>query len=82
MTALLTSIIEILVGGIVQLAEGIGAGLTALVTEIFVNEIVGEGGAVTYELTAFGGLIVVFAGIALAIGLSRFVMNLVTSFGN
>lgn len=80
MGALLTQIIEILVGGIVGLAEGIGEGLTALVTSIFVN---GTGGAEDpYTLTVFGGLVIVFAGIALAIGLSRFVMRFVTSLGN
>lgn len=80
MPALLSQIISILVGGIVQLAEGIGAGLTALVENIFVNGTGTESDP--YTLTAFGGLIVVFAGIALAIGLSRFVMNFVTSLGN
>lgn len=80
MIALLTEIIGILVGGIVGLAEGIGGGLTALVTNIFVEGTGAEGDP--YKLTVFGGLCIVFAGIALAIGLSRFVMRFVTSFGN
>lgn len=80
MSALLTQIIQILVGGIVGLAEGIGEGLTALVTSIFVNGTGAEGDP--YTLTVFGGLVIVFAGIALAIGLSRFVMRFVTSLGN
>lgn len=80
MIALLTEIIGILVGGIVGLAEGIGGGLTALITNIFVNGTGTEGDP--YTLTVFGGLCIVFAGIALAIGLSRFVMRFVTSFGN
>lgn len=79
MTALLTEIIGILVGGISALATGIGEGLQSLVTAIFVT---GSGtDADPYALTVFGGIIVVFAGISLAIGLSRFVMNMVTSFG-
>lgn len=80
MTALLGEIISLLVGGITQLASGIGTGLMELVSAIFVN---GTGTTEDpYTLTVFGGLIVVFAGIALAIGLSRFVMNFVSSLGN
>lgn len=80
MTALLGEIIQILVGGITQLAIGIGSGLMELVGAIFVT---GTGTTESpYTLTVFGGLVIVFAGIALAIGLSRFVMNWVTGFGN
>lgn len=80
MTALLNSIIELLVGGISGIATGIGSGLQSLVTNIFVS---GTGETSDpYKLTVFGGLIVVFAGIALAVGLSRWVMNFVTSLGN
>ena len=80
MTALLNNIIEILVGGISGIATGIGSGLQELVKGIFVT---GAGTSESpYALTVFGGLIVVFAGIALAVGLSRWVMNFVTSLGN
>lgn len=77
MTAILQEIISLLVAGITQLATGVGSGLQALVTAIFVDT-TGE----TEKLTVFGGLIVVFAGISLAIGLSRWVMNFVTSLGS
>lgn len=77
MSALLTEIISILVGGISGIATGIGEGLSNLVQSVFVE--VGEGGAM--ELTTFGGLVVVFAGVSLAIGLSRWVVNWVTSLG-
>lgn len=76
MTAVLTEIISILVGGITGVASGIGQGLSALVTSIFLS---GEGDALT--LSVFGGVIIVFAGISLAIGLSRWVVNWVTSLG-
>lgn len=80
MTALLGEIIQILVSGITQLASGIGSGLMELIGAIFVT---GTGTTESpYTLTVFGGLIIVFAGIALAIGLSRFVMNWVTGFGS
>ena len=77
MTQLLSEIISILVAGITGIASGIGEGLTTLVQSIFLQT--AEGGG--YELSTFGGLIVVFAGISLAIGLSRWVVNWVTSLG-
>lgn len=76
-TALLTEIIEILVGGITGMAKGIGAGLSSLVQEIFMQT--GAEGATS--LSVFGAVILIFAGISLAIGLSRWVVNFVTSLG-
>ncbi len=78
MTQILTEIISILVSGITGIATGIGSGLTDLVQAIFLET--GAEGAM--QLSTFGGLIVVFAGISLAIGLSRWVVNWVTSLGN
>lgn len=77
MSELLQEIVTLLTGGITQLATGIGAGLKSLVTSIFIE--VGEGGA--QALSTFGGIVVVFAGISLAIGLCRWVMSFVTSLG-
>ena len=73
--AILTSIIEILVGGITGIAEGVGAGLSTLASSIFLAS--GEAGG----LSVMGTLIVVFAGISLAMGLCRWVLNFVTSLG-
>lgn len=78
MTTILQEIMALLVAGITGLASGIGAGLTELVQAIFLE--VSETGAVE-GLSTFGGLIVVFAGISLAIGLSKWVVNWVTSLG-
>lgn len=75
-TAILSQVIEILVGGITGIAEGIGAGLSTLATSIFLS---GEGEAQT--LSTFGVLVVVFAGISLAIGLSRLVVRWISSLG-
>ena len=79
MTTVLQEIINLLVSGITQLATGIGSGLKALVEAIFLN-VDSSTHAVT-GLSTFGGIIIVFAGIALAIGLCRWVMNFVTSLG-
>ena len=74
------SIIEILVGGITQVAKGIGSGLSTLAQSVFLQT-TGEGASSKTELSTFGVLIVVFAGISLAIGLSRWVVNFVASLG-
>lgn len=76
MMAILTSFIELLVGGIQGVATGIGEGLSALVQNIFMHK-VGE----AWELSMFGSVIAIFAGISLAIALSRWVVNFVTSIG-
>lgn len=78
MSTIMSEIIALLVSGITGLATGIGSGLKSLVESIFLK--VGEGGAVE-GLSTFGGLIVIFAGVSLAIGLSRWVVSWVTSLG-
>lgn len=78
--ALMKSIIEILVGGITEMAKGIGGGLSTLAQSIFLST-TGEGAQATTTLSTFGILIVVFAGISLAVGLSRWVVNFVASLG-
>lgn len=77
MVEVLQEIINILVSGISQIATGIGSGLTALVQNIFL--VSGADGA--YDLSVFGGVVIVFAGISLAIGLCRWVMSFITSLG-
>ena len=74
--AILQAIIEILVGGITSVAQGIGSGLSTLATSVFLT-----GTGETQTLSTFGILIVVFAGISLAIGLSKFVVKWVASLG-
>lgn len=77
--AVLTQIIEILVGGITKVAEGIGAGLSTLVQQIMVT---GAGTTESpYALTTFGIIVVVFAGIGLALGLCRLIVHWVTTLG-
>lgn len=80
MTAILTQIIELMVGGITGIAKGIGSGLSELAQSIFL-ETTGSGADATTTLSVFGSLIVIFAGISLAIGLSRWVVNFCTSLG-
>lgn len=75
-TAVVSSIIEILVSGITGIATGIGSGLSDLVQSVFFTTS-GE----TTTMSTFGIMIVVFAGISLAIGLSRWVLQFLTSLG-
>ena len=76
MSSILQEIISLLVGGITGIATGIGGGLSELVQQIFIDS-----SGDTQKLSIFGGVIVVFAGVSLAIGLSRWVVNWVTSLG-
>ena len=74
---IMQSVIEILVGGITQVAQGIGSGLSTLAKSVFLTS-TGDG---QETLSTFCVLIIVFAGISLAIGLSRWVVNFVASLG-
>lgn len=76
MQAILTAIIELLTGGITGVASGIGAGLSSLATNIFLT-----GTGETQTLSVFGSLIIIFAGISLALALCRWMVNFVTSLG-
>ena len=77
---IMQSIIEILVGGISGVATGIGQGLSTLAQSVFLQT-TGEGAQAVTSLSTFGVLVVVFAGISLAIGLSRWVVNFIASLG-
>lgn len=76
MQAILTAIIELLTGGITGVASGIGEGLSTLATKIFLT-----GSGETQTLSVFGSLIIIFAGISLALALCRWMVNFVTSLG-
>ena len=63
MGSVLTEIIGLLTQGISGIASGIGQGLQTLVTNIFLT---GTGSSSDpYKLSVYGGVIIVFAGIAL-----------------
>lgn len=76
MSGILTTIVETLVGGITGIAAGIGAGVSTLVSDIFLDTT-----GANPTLSVFGYMVVIFAGVSLAIGLSRWVMNFLTSLG-
>lgn len=76
MENVLVEIIQLLTGGLTSMAEGIGGGLQSLVTSLFVVQ-----GTDSVELSAFGSIIVIFAGIALAVGLSKLMFHFFTGLG-
>lgn len=78
---LMGDIIKILVGAIKEFATGIGAGLSFLVQNIFLVTS-GTGESAITTLSVFGIVILIFAGISLAVGLSRWVVNFITSLGS
>lgn len=77
---LVQQMVQILVAGLSEMATGIGGGLNDLVMSVFLTNPGTEGAS--WQLSVFGQVILCFGGIALAIGLSRFIVNWVTSWGN
>lgn len=75
---ILTQIINILTGGLVSFGQGLGSGIQAIVQSLFINVDSGTG---AQSLTMFGTLIVVFAAVSLAVGITRKLFAWVTSLG-
>lgn len=79
-TSIMQEIITIMTSGITQFAQAIGSGLSSLVKAVFL-ETTGTGAEATTSISTFGVLVIVFAGIALVIGLSRLVVSWIGSLG-
>lgn len=79
MATVLTEFIQLLVGGIVELARGISSGVSQMASALFLktNETTGA----VEGLSIFGGIIGIFAGVALAVGITTRVFLWVTSLG-
>lgn len=80
MSNVLTEFINLLVGGIVDLGKGIAEGVAEMAKALFL-----ETDATTHAVTGlsvFGGIVAIFAGIALAVGITTRVYTWVTSLGN
>lgn len=77
MTAILQEIIELLVGGISGMAKGLGTGINQYVSDLFIKT--SEAGA--QSLSTFGGMVAIFGGIALAVGITRRLFNWLISLG-
>lgn len=75
---ILSEFIKLLVGGISDLATGIGSGVNGFVKDLFLE--VDTTGAIT-GLSTFGGVIAIFGGIALAVGITTLIFNWIRSIG-
>lgn len=76
----LTEFIGVLVSGLVDMAEGIANGIVAMAQALFLN-VDSTTHAVT-GLSVFGGIVAIFAGLSLAVGITTKVYTWVTSLGN
>lgn len=76
---ILSEFIQLLIGGIKDLATGIGSGVNGFVKDLFLE--VDAQGAIT-GLSTFGGVIAIFGGIALAVGITTLIFNWIRSIGN
>jgi len=74
----LVDFVEILVSAITTLGEGIATGVTAIAKALFLEY--NEGALV--GLSTFGGIVAIFAGLALSISICTRVYTWVTSLGN
>ena len=80
----LSDFVQILVGGITELAQGIAAGIVAMAKALFLDITPASGSTpeVVNGLSVFGGIVAIFAGLALAVGITTRVYTWVTSLGN
>lgn len=79
MQAALTEFVQLMVGAISDLATGIAGGVSAMAQALFL-----ETDATTHAVTGlsvFGGVVGIFAGIALAVGITTKVYIWVTQLG-
>lgn len=79
MATALQEFVQILVGGISDLASGIASGIAGMASDLFL-EVDATSHAVT-GLSTFGGIVAIFAGLALAVGITTRVYLWVTSLG-
>lgn len=76
MSEVLQEIVSILVGGIQTLGTGIAQGVTSFAKALFLS---GTGTTEDpYKLSVFGGIVAIFGGIALAVGITTLVFNMIT----
>ena len=78
MSSVLTEIITLLTSGLTAMGTGIGKGLNDIVTSMFLVKAESGGGT---TLSTFGNVVVIFAGVGLAVGLTKLIYHFVCSLG-
>lgn len=76
MVAVLTEFVNILVGGITAVGTGIASGIANMASSLFLDT-----SGTTPVLSTFGGILGIFCGISLAVGITTRVYLWVTSLG-
>lgn len=74
---IVTEIVEILVSGLTTLGTGIGSGVAN-----FASALAFTGTGENQTLSVYFILVIVFAGVSLAIGLTTLIFNWLSSLGN
>lgn len=75
-TEIMSQVIQIITGGVVQVGAAIGEGVSALVQSIAFT-----GTGETQEMSTFFILVLIFAGVSLALGLARLILNWIQGLG-
>lgn len=75
----LSDFVTLLVGGIKDIATGLASGVNEYAQGLFLE--VNASGDVT-GLSTFGGIVAIFGGVALAVGLTTLIFNWIRSIGN
>lgn len=74
---IVAQIVEILTSGLTAFATGIGGGISSSVTAMFFT-----GTGESQQLSIYAVMVLVFGGVALAVGLTRLIFNWLGSLGN
>lgn len=75
----LQDFVDLLVGGVTNMAGGLGEGINSYVTDLFFKT--GADGVVE-GLSNFAGITGIFGGVALAVGITSMLFMFVRSLGN
>lgn len=76
MSSVFTEFLSYFTGSLTTLAQNVGQALSDMIQAIFINT-----SGDTDTLSVFGAVIALFGGIALALGLIRWCVNLIGSWG-
>ena len=80
MANVLQEFVQLLVSGISDLATGIANGVATMAEALFLKTNASTGAV--EGLSVFGGIVAIFAGLALAVGITTKVYTWITSLGN
>jgi hypothetical protein len=75
-TEIMAQVIQIITGGIVEVGTALGEGVSALVQAIAFT-----GTGDTQEMSTFFILVLIFAGVSLALSLARLIINWIQGLG-